>query len=92
MISILKCILWFCGLCFLFFPSASKSVSLCPRKIEGQGCGFMCVALYKYRFRVLRFRAMVQLMASSIIFSYLLTFLKGFCEVILGGKECLFRT
>jgi hypothetical protein len=38
MISILKCILWFCGLCFLFFPSASKSVSLCPRKIDGQGC------------------------------------------------------
>jgi uncharacterized membrane protein len=52
MISILKCILWFCGLYFLFFPPASKSVSLCARKIEGQGCGFMCVALYKYRFRV----------------------------------------
>jgi hypothetical protein len=90
MISILKCILWFCGLCFLFFPSASKSVSLCPGKIEGQCCGFMCVALYKYRFRVLRFRAMVQLMASSII--HLLTILKGFCEMILGEKEGLFRT
>lgn len=90
MISILKCILWFCGLCFLLFPSASKSVSLCPRKIEGQGCGFMCVALYKYRFKVLRFRA-ISINGKFHNF-LLLTFLKGFCEMILGGKEGFFRT